>query len=513
MTTIQIYYDYTILAAETLNFEDETAFVFSAADSDASLLNHGAVSVTSQLASVFGVTSTSSRLYADSTFRNELSGRFEVTATAADADAWGYFTGSWGPAFDNAGTFAVTSALGNAVGVESWSPDTNFANSGTFSIAAGYTAVGVYLVNGGTLANSGSIDVSGGLNATGIVMSSYQTTLTNSGTISAHCTSATAKSIAIDVLGTFSAPEILNSGTIRADIAIHETAQSSGYLTINNTGTIRGAILLGNGPNVILNEGLIAGDIDLGIGHDLFLGVDGSIKGKLVGNLGNDELRGGAGRDVIFGDTEIQSGQDGDDILDGGGGNDLLMGGGGDDMLIGGAGRDTVSYASATIGVEVDLNAGLPQDTLGAGIDTLSGFEVLIGSAFADNLFGDNSDCVIRGGEGNDRISTHGDHSRVFGGKGSDYLFALTNSSAMLFGGRDGDLLAIAGQGSFTVDGGKGIDEVFLYYFYSAEAHYVDISLGGDGQDIGGGTTISNVEVLYFGGGAGNDTAIGGASA
>ena len=60
--------------------------------------------------------------------------------------------------------------------------------------------------------------------------------------------------------------------------------------------------------------------------------------------------------------------------LEGGLGNDVMSGGPG-----GFGGFDTVSYEHATAGVTVSLNTTLQQDTVGAGLDTLSNFEAASG--------------------------------------------------------------------------------------------------------------------------------------
>lgn len=51
-------------------------------------------------------------------------------------------------------------------------------------------------------------------------------------------------------------------------------------------------------------------------------------------------------------------------------------------MLAGGLGIDTLSYEQASAGVTVSLALAAAQNTIGAGIDTISGFENLTGSAF-----------------------------------------------------------------------------------------------------------------------------------
>ena len=98
----------------------------------------------------------------------------------------------------------------------------------------------------------------------------------------------------------------------------------------------------------------------------------------------------------------------GNDIVRAGGGDDLVQGGAGDDVLDGGQGYDEVSYATATSGVDVRLGTGASQSTGGAGNDTITNFEALTGSAFADRLRGDGSDNVLTGLAGSDVYAFHG---------------------------------------------------------------------------------------------------------
>ena len=55
--------------------------------------------------------------------------------------------------------------------------------------------------------------------------------------------------------------------------------------------------------------------------------------------------------------------------------DDTLEGNAGNNVIVGGAGADTVSYAHAAAGVTVSLAMTKAQNTMGAGSDTLSGFE------------------------------------------------------------------------------------------------------------------------------------------
>jgi VCBS repeat-containing protein len=106
-------------------------------------------------------------------------------------------------------------------------------------------------------------------------------------------------------------------------------------------------------------------------------------------------------------------------ILDGGSGDDVLSGGAGADTLIGGAGSDWASYATAPLGVAVDLAAGVGSAGDAAG-DVLTGIENLIGSDFADILTGDAGANTILGGAGDDTILGGGGNDVIDGGSGNN---------------------------------------------------------------------------------------------
>ena len=91
---------------------------------------------------------------------------------------------------------------------------------------------------------------------------------------------------------------------------------------------------------------------------------------NLVGGNFADQLYGLGGNDHLFG-------HDGNDVLDGGAGNDILDGG---------AGTDIADYADAPSAVTVSLQIAGPQNTIGAGTDTLISIEAVLGSDFNDQL-------------------------------------------------------------------------------------------------------------------------------
>src|SRR5436190_14289111 len=96
------------------------------------------------------------------------------------------------------------------------------------------------------------------------------------------------------------------------------------------------------------------------------------------------------------------------------------MAGAGDDTLSGDNGTDTASYADAGSGVTVSLAIATAQNTDGAGTDTLSSIENLVGSAYADTLTGDSGDNVLVGGSGNDALNGGAGNDTLDGGDGTD---------------------------------------------------------------------------------------------
>lgn len=116
----------------------------------------------------------------------------------------------------------------------------------------------------------------------------------------------------------------------------------------------------------------------------------------IQGTNGNDNLNGGAGRDLIFA-------YGGNDKLTGGSGDDCLVGGLGDDKLIGGSGKDV-------------LIGGEDNDRLD-------------GDSGNDNLFGGTGNDDLRGGSGNDLIDGEAGVDNARGGTGTDTCDAETETS------------------------------------------------------------------------------------
>jgi Ca2+-binding RTX toxin-like protein len=197
----------------------------------------------------------------------------------------------------------------------------------------------------------------------------------------------------------------------------------------------------------------------------------------LTGTAGDDVLVAGTGNNVLnAGDgNDVLTAGNGNNELHGGAGNDLLFSGVGNDLLDGGDGIDTVSYAHATSGVTVDLGLLTPQNTAGAGMDTLTGLENLTGSNFNDSLMGNNNSNIITGGLGNDVLN---------GGGGDDFL--------------------IGGLGDNTLTGGAGADTFQWLKGNSGHDVVTDFTPGTDKLDLSqllqgeNGTAASLDDYLHF---------------
>lgn len=163
-------------------------------------------------------------------------------------------------------------------------------------------------------------------------------------------------------------------------------------------------------------------------------GTGNGLDNVLIGNAGYNILTGGAGNDSIFGFA-------GDDILDGGAGADLLDGG---------EGYDRVTYAGAAA-VSADL-ANSSLNSGGAIGDTFVGIESVLGTSFADQLFGDLGDNSLFGADGNDTLNGRGGADRLHGGAGDDVMYGGDGDDTITGNGGADDLYGGAGNDRFSFE-------------------------------------------------------------
>jgi Ca2+-binding RTX toxin-like protein len=155
----------------------------------------------------------------------------------------------------------------------------------------------------------------------------------------------------------------------------------------------------------------------------------------------------------------------GHDVIDGKTGSDQLYGDAGDDRLViseslagdfdaldGGDGVDTVDVSGFAAAVLIDFvesngvvrTSGSAQFNPAAALDlaALNRIESAIGSAFADQIFGDGNANTLSGGSGDDLLSGRSGNDTLRGGDGDDTLIGGLGNDA-LYGGMGSDVYAI----------------------------------------------------------------------
>ena len=120
------------------------------------------------------------------------------------------------------------------------------------------------------------------------------------------------------------------------------------------------------------------------------------------------------------------------DSLTGDGNANQLDGGAGADLLDGGAGIDTADYATALMGVTVNM-AFVSANTGDAVDDTFIAIESLSGSDFDDTLVGDGNANRLSGVEGNDTLNGMGGIDYLVGGAGDDVLAGGAGADVFVF--------------------------------------------------------------------------------
>ena len=236
----------------------------------------------------------------------------------------------------------------------------------------------------------------------------------------------------------------------------------------------------------------------VGEGIDILKEIEGAVGSDHDDTITGDEqdnmLIGGGGNDVIYGmaGADFLSGDGGDDSLFGGAEDDMIEGGLGDDLMNGGAGNDTVSYIYPAKAVTVDLSITSKQDTVGAGVDTLTGFENILGSIENDTLIGNDEDNVLTGSAGDDVLRGMGGKDTLLGEEGNDKLFG-GESADILSGSLGDDLLDGYTEGGDPAD---DIDIDSVSYVEAEGGVVIDLRISGVAQDTisAGKDTLQNVE-------------------
>lgn len=340
-----------------------------------------------------------------------------------------------------------------------------------------------------------------------------------------------------DTLSYANATALVSINTTTATGSSINTDNHSGFE--NFIGSAYGDSITGNTGNNFIWGGAGADTLRGGDGADTLYGEDGD--DVFIGGTGNDYFDGGNGTDHLYlsegtsaatvnlaagtvssssdgSDTfiniervtgtsyaDIIMGDSGNNIINGSSGNDLIEGGDGDDTISGANDTDTVSYSTASSAVTVSLALTTAQNTGGAGTDTLSLVESLIGSIYADTLTGSTVANVIDGGSGNDTISGGDGNDTLIGGAGDDSLTGGNGTDIASYEAAASAVTVNLATTTAQNTGGAGTDTLATIESLTGSAYNDTLTGNSSSNTIIGGDGNDTVE-----GAGGNDTLTGG---
>lgn len=310
------------------------------------------------------------------------------------------------------------------------------------------------------------------------------------------------------VTASFSAASgVLNVYGDSGDNTIEVSRNAAGAILING-----GAVAIVGGAPTVANTGLLnlfglSGNDALSLNE-----INGALpKANLYGGGGQDTIIGGSGNDMAFGQSGNDTilGRGGFDMLFGGSNNDTLTGGDADDQVFGQSDADRMIWNP---GDDTDLNeGGLGADTVevngGNGDEvfttTANGtrvrFDRLNPAPFAIDI-GTSESLVVNANGGNDSFSATGNLAALIaitvdggagddtllgsngidfliGGDNNDFIDGQQSNDLILAGAGDDDIQWDPGDGSDTVEGQAGTDE--LIFNGSAGAETFELTANG----------------------------------
>jgi Ca2+-binding RTX toxin-like protein len=217
-----------------------------------------------------------------------------------------------------------------------------------------------------------------------------------------------------------------------------------------------------------------------GVWQNVGTGPQESIAQQIMINSGTtiERLTGSQEADTLIGNTASNTivGGGGNDILEGQSGSDSLQGDGGDDRYVfdnttvgrtaGGTDTineaddldtDTIDFSKYNVAVYVNLNTTattLAATGLSLKLTSYRGIENLLGSAFNDELHGNDRANTIDGGAGNDTIYGGNENDSLLGGAGNDSIYG-GNGDDTIRGQNDNDNM-FGEAGMDVLDQGTG---------------------------------------------------------
>ncbi len=217
------------------------------------------------------------------------------------------------------------------------------------------------------------------------------------------------------------------------------------------------------------------------------------------------QIIGTIGADVFFADADRNYGHDGNDTMTDGIGMNSMFGGAGNDTITvvsvdsaelvdGGADIDTLIGSGVGNGVEYNLQTG--QLISGVIIQSILGFENVIGSSANEILIGSNIANSLSGGGGDDSMNGGFGFDTTIGGTGNDTYFVSALGDVVIENAAQGTNDRVIASGNYILGAGVEVERLSA----SSPAGVVAINLFGNelSQVISGN---NGVNVLSSGAG------------
>ena len=151
--------------------------------------------------------------------------------------------------------------------------------------------------------------------------------------------------------------------------------------------------------------------------------------------------------------------------------------------LIAGAGKNTITLGTATA-----------QATGGAGSDTISGFEICIGSIYDDYLQGSTGSDTLYGGDGNDTLNGLAGADIMYGGAGNDIMGTGSAATAdTMYGGTGDDFYYANNAGDLHYENAsEGTDTIQAGHSWTLGSNFENLIVGGSSAINGTGNSLNN---------------------
>ena len=232
-----------------------------------------------------------------------------------------------------------------------------------------------------------------------------------------------------------------------------------------------------------------------------------------------------------FGDTIIGNGNN---VITCGSGDDYVIDGGGNNTFNGGGGTNTLSYESDPAGVTVDLSAGTATNGFG-GTDTISNFQVVVGSHYDDSITGDGSTTVsyasatgavtvdlsagtatgdgsdtlsgitgVIGSSYDDTITCDNNNDVIYGNGGNDAIYCGSGADTILFKGATA-LTGVDTINNFNTSNGDKIDIADVISTYDPLSmlisNFVELTTSGSNTQVkvdtdGSGSSYTQIATI-----------------